>query len=174
MPRDLGHTTFSDASPFCLRRPIYHHYCIMADSIQAAIQYKTQHPQESYLSVAARFDVPKSTLYDRHTRTHLDHAHNAPRHLSVIQEEQLVLQVNAYAERGTLLTPAHIRELAQAIRGRVLGVNWVSRFIDRHSDRIHSRFFTYRELARLQADTPEIRQAFYTLERPLTRCEGCG
>ena len=34
----------------------------MADSIQAAIQYKTQHPQESYLSVAARFDVPKSTL----------------------------------------------------------------------------------------------------------------
>ncbi|EIW65511.1 hypothetical protein TREMEDRAFT_36178 [Tremella mesenterica DSM 1558] len=53
--------------------------------------------------------------------------------------------------------------MAEAVHGEKLGINWVSTFIKRHSDRIHSRFHDFRELARHQADTPETRQAWYKL-----------
>ena len=128
-----------------------------------AIEYKLQHFQESYRAVAQQFSVSHSTLSDRCQDRHLSHQQTVLRHLSRLQELVLVAQINAYAARGTLLTPQHVHELAERIAGGEIGERWVARFLERHSDKISSRYRTYRELGRLQADTPETRRAFYTL-----------
>ncbi|EIW67205.1 hypothetical protein TREMEDRAFT_69735 [Tremella mesenterica DSM 1558] len=115
----------------------------MEDPMALAVQYKNQHPSESYQSVADRFKVPRTTLNDRHRAIHLPHPINAPRRLSVEQENQL--------------------ELAESVCEETLGLNWVGRFVDRHKEVLTSRFYTYQELGRLKADKPETRRAFYTL-----------
>jgi len=44
-----------------------------------------------------------------------------------------------------------------------LGRNWSSTFNWRHKDELHSGFYAFQEAARLKANTPETRQAFYAL-----------
>lgn len=128
-----------------------------------AIAYKNQHPEMSYKAVADRYKVARSTLYDRHRGLHLSHQEGAARALSMIQEDVLIDRINAFANRGTLLTPGHVQALAEAVHGEKLGENWTSRFLARYRDRITSTFYTYRELGRMQADKPETRKAFYNL-----------
>ncbi|AFR98864.1 hypothetical protein CNAG_05436 [Cryptococcus neoformans var. grubii H99] len=135
----------------------------MADSMTLALEHKINKPLEGYQKVADLYGVSKSSLYDRHTGVHSSHTASAPRHLSIVQEEELVKRINEYAERGTLLTPRHVVELAEAVYDGKLGVNWGSWFIQRHCDTIHSRFFSYQELGHLHADIPETRRAFYHL-----------
>ncbi|UOH83219.1 hypothetical protein LQV05_005938 [Cryptococcus neoformans] len=113
----------------------------MADSMTLALEHKINNPLESYQKVADLYGVSKSSLYDRHTGVHSSHTASAPRHLSIVQEEELVKKINEYAGRGTLLTPRHVVELAEAVYDGKLGVNWGSRFIQRHCDTIHSRFY---------------------------------
>jgi hypothetical protein len=98
----------------------------MTDLMNAPITYKNQHPSKSYASVSNRFNVPKLTLHGRHKHTHLDHVAGASRQLSITQEGQLLDQINRYASRGTLLTPGHITELAEAIHGARFGQNWTT------------------------------------------------
>jgi hypothetical protein len=91
-------------------------------------------------------------LHDRFTLTHLNHVTAAPKQLSVAQEEQLIAQINSYASRGTLLTHGHMKQLTKAVTAKELSVDWTSRFMQRHSDRIHSLVFTYCKLSRNEAD----------------------
>ena len=107
------------------------------------------------------------TLYHRFKGNQSAPGVNAPRALSHEQEQVLLHQIALFASRGTLLTPSHVHVLAEALAGGRLGINRVSRFVDRRRDAIHSRFFAYQEAARLKADTPETRRAFYHLVRNL-------
>ena len=136
---------------------------MMHESIDLAVEYKLSNPDESYKAVAERFEVARITLYDRCTGKHVSREKGAIRRVTPLQELELVAQINAYAVRGTLLTPQHVHELAEAIAGENIGTGWVNRFVKRHSDKITSRFFTYRELGRLQADTPATRLEWYNL-----------
>ena len=135
-----------------------------------AVEYKLEHSLERYKAVAQRFQVSRSTLNDRCKGKHLSHQEGAIRHISLLQEGELIRQINAYAARGTLLTPQHVHELAEAIAGEKIGSRWVLRFVKRHSDKITSKFHTYRELGRLQADTPATRAAWYSLVSPWNLC----
>ncbi|OXH27439.1 hypothetical protein J008_04728 [Cryptococcus neoformans] len=100
----------------------------MADSMTLALEHKINNPLESHQKVADLYRVSKSSLYDRHTGVHWSHTALAPRHLSIVQEEELVKKINEYARRGTLLTPRHVVELAEAVYDGKLGVNWGSRW----------------------------------------------
>ena len=131
--------------------------------MDAAISYKRQHPSESYLSVSKRFGVAASTLHDRLKDTHLPRGHRGIRKLSADQEDALISEINAYADRGTLLTPQLIAELAHSLGDVRLGRNWTSSFLNRHKDKVSSRFYRVQDLARIKADTPETRAAFLTL-----------
>ena len=128
-----------------------------------AVLHKLQHPQESYTTVADRFDVASSTLHDRVTGKHAPPGHRQPRNLSIHHERVLLDKINAYATRGTLLTPGHIGTLAETLSERHLGRNWTSTFLKRHKDEVSSKFYKVQEVARLKADTPTNRQAFYSL-----------
>ena len=134
--------------------------------MDAATSYKREHPLESVSSIAARFHVPQSTLRNRLTDTHATPGLCMPRNLSLIQEDILLDKVNAYADRGTLLTPGNIHQLAQALCGHELGRNWTTTFLRRHHDQVSSRFYRVQELARLKADTPSNRAAFLDLVSP--------
>ena len=137
--------------------------------MQSALDYKRQHPSESYSMVATRFNVAKSTLQDRHRGTHVARGEKGPRKLSMAQEDALIGSINTYAERGTLMTPKHVQQLAQRLCGTDLGVNWTSTFLRRHKDRVSSRFYKVQELSRLKANTPANRAAFLTLVGPSKR-----
>ncbi|ODN95721.1 hypothetical protein L198_04339 [Cryptococcus wingfieldii CBS 7118] len=53
------------------------------------------------------------------------HPSNADSHrgkLSKIQEAELVVEINAYAERGTNLWVSHVQQLGEALAGNELGV----------------------------------------------------
>ena len=137
--------------------------------MDSALSYKTEHPSESYRTVAELFEVPKSTLQARHRGTHSFRGRDTPRNLSIAQEDVLIDSINTYAERGTLLTPKHVQQLAIRLYGHDIGVNWTSTFLRRHKDRVSSRFYRVQELARLKADTPSNRRAFLTLVSLLGR-----
>ena len=135
----------------------------MADSIDLAVAWKLQHKEESYKDVSELFGVSKTTLFSRSKGNTLSHQAGAHSALSCLQETELIAQINAYAKRGTLLTPAHVLALAEAVCGLKLGRNWAGRFIKRHKDVISSRFHAFRDISRLKADTPSTRDAWYTL-----------
>ena len=66
--------------------------------MDAAIAYKRFHFSESYAKVAARFDVPASTLHDRLDRYEY-HAVRGARlngNLSIPQEDALLAKINEY------------------------------------------------------------------------------
>ncbi len=128
-----------------------------------AISHKLQHPQQPYREVADHSHVASSTLHDRVTGKHAARGERHSRNLSIEQEGVLLGEINAYAERGTLLTPSHITQLATALAGHPLGQNWTSTFLKRHKERVSSKFYRVQEVARLNADTPSNRQAFYSL-----------
>lgn len=83
--------------------------------MQQAIAYNREHPKETFSAVADRFLIPSSSLHDRLMGTHAPPSVHGPRHLSVEQEDALLDKINAYAARGTLLTPFHITQLAAAL-----------------------------------------------------------
>lgn len=156
----LGRMAISDISHYCISPCIYIHISTMADSMTLALEHKINNPRERYQKVAVLYEVSKSSLYDRHTGVHSSHTISTPRHLSIVQEGGLVKKINRYAERSTLLIPRHALEFAEAVYGGEMGVKSGSQFIQRPCNTIHSRFFSYKELGRLQADIPEIRRAF--------------
>jgi len=127
-----------------------------------ALRRRALHPEESLESIAQVEGVPKSTLHDRITGTHAPRGVRANRNLSVAQEGALLDKINAYADRGTLLAPRHITQLAEALCEHPVGCNWTTTFLKRHSDRITSKYWRIQELARLKADTPDTRRKFYT------------
>jgi hypothetical protein len=129
---------------------------------QALLEKRTS-PHKSVWDIAAAHGIPSSTLHNHLKGTHGQKGCSPLCNLSVIQEEALITKINEYADRGTLLTPRHISELAQALCGHAIGKNWTSTFIRRHKDVLSSRFYRNQEVARLKADTAENRQAFYAL-----------
>ena len=137
--------------------------------MQQAIAYKNQHPEESIHTVADRFHLPYSTFRDHLKGNHDVRGIRTLRNLSVAQEQVLVDKINAYADRGTLLSPRHVKELAQTLSGHTVGVNWTSTFLRRHKQDISSRYYRVQEIARIKADTPENRQAFYKLASTLSQ-----
>ena len=138
-----------------------------------AIAHKILHPETTYQQLSNQFGVAPTTIHDHLHGTHSPHSRHPSRKLSIEQEAALIDKINAYANRGTLLTPGHIRQLALALAKQPLGKNWTSTFLDRHRDVISSRFYRIQEAARLKADTPSNRQAFYELVRHLDHLIPC-
>jgi hypothetical protein len=131
--------------------------------MQQALEYKAEHPQTTFRKLSELFNVPASTINDRYKNTHPPRGNSSLRNLSIEQENALVSRINAYAQRGTLLQPMHITQLAELMCGRAVGRNWTSTFLKRHKDSVTSKYFERQEMARLKADIPETRQAFYKI-----------
>jgi len=88
-----------------------------------ALRHRALHPDESLESIAEAEGVPRSTLHDRITGTHVPRGVRANRNLSIAQEGALLDRINAYANRGTLLAPRYITQLAEALCEHPVGCN---------------------------------------------------
>ena len=113
--------------------------------------------------MAEQFQVRKTTFYSRIKYTQYAPIFNIPQAWSPEQEHVLVKQISLYATCSTLLTPSHFHELAEAFAEHKTGHNGVSRFAQCQKELIHLRFYAYQETARLKANIPETKRAFYTL-----------
>jgi len=99
-----------------------------------ALQFKHDYPDSKYSVVAKRFGVPATTFCDQlgYMLTMLLPPLNL---LQLVMDAALVAKINKYAEGGTLLSLRHIQELAKAVCGETLGVNWTSTFPRQYSIR---------------------------------------
>ena len=128
--------------------------------------YKNDHPDVSLRSLENKFDVPKSTIGARLKGTNASRLESSHTKLSASQEALLVEKINQYANRGYLMTPANVREMAEIImddNDSILGVNWVANFTKRHKDAIIAKYFGYTDRNRVEADIPETREEFYNI-----------
>ena len=128
-----------------------------------AVRECTNSPNKSIRQLARDHNIAPSTLNDQVSGRHLSSGKAWNRKLSLVQEDVLIAKINEYAARGTLLTPRHVHSLAAGLAGKKLDKDWVGRFVRRHPDRLSSRFHTYHDLSRRQADTGETRRAWYNL-----------
>lgn len=131
--------------------------------MQAALAFHHEHPETSLRALSERFNVAKSTLGDNLNGTHTSSSTVHNRLLSDVQEQVLVDRINAYADCGTLLAPSHVKELAERLAEHRVNRNWTSSFFKRHKNDISPRYYKIQGLARVKADTPSNRQAFYGL-----------
>lgn len=67
------------------------------------------------------------------------------------------------ASRDTLMIPRHVSSFVKRLAGRPIDKDGVGRFVHTHSDRLPSRYHTFHELSRAQADTAETRRARFNL-----------
>lgn len=128
--------------------------------MEQAIQYMREHPDLSCTSVAEQFKVDRKTLSNRVSRKTQSRQEAAHRKLSLEAEQVIVDKIQRAASYGALLEPRHVKELAEALSGERVGVNWVSKFVKRHRDQLTSQYFGYKSHARVKANTDEVRRAF--------------
>lgn len=131
-------------------------------SLHQAVQERHLEPSKLLRSFQVR-GIPKSTLHDCETGKHAPRGVNGNRSLSLAQEKAILAEIDAYAQQGTLLTPANIAELAKELCGSQLSKNWASKFVNRPGDQLDAKYYVVQEAARLKADTLGTRQAFYRL-----------
>ncbi|ODO05013.1 hypothetical protein I350_05625 [Cryptococcus amylolentus CBS 6273] len=92
----------------------------MADLISSALEHHNTHPDQSIKPVEREFDIPSSTLHDRISGKHPSNAGSQRGKLTKLQEADLVVEINAYAKRGTNLWVSHVQQLAEALAGEDL------------------------------------------------------
>jgi Tc5 transposase DNA-binding domain len=96
-----------------------------------------------FATIAREFGVDRTILRRRFDgtqtpRTAIDYEFNQK--LSKIEEETLIGHINRLTERYMPPTSQIVHNIAEEISKRKLGKNWVSGFVKRHSDRLHSAF----------------------------------
>jgi len=125
-----------------------------------ALQEKHQHPKITYAELSKRFHIPPTTISDRFNGRHADRAASASQALPAIVETALVDKINKYAKRGTLLSPRHVHELAEAVSGDPLGVELD---VALHSTTLPSNCLSILPISRTRTNTPETKRAFCNL-----------
>ncbi len=104
------------------------------------------------LPFANRFEVSSSTLH-RLTGKHVPPKVAVSKKAVYRARRRFTLtKINAYADRGTPLTPQHVSELASPLSDRPLGRNWTTTFLRRHADRVCSRYYRVQEVSRPRAE----------------------
>ena len=135
------------------------------EPIDAALTALELQNPSHYTQTAKEFNVVRSTLSRRHrqiTRARKD-VTEMKSLLSVQQEKTLLEYINLLTERGLPPTTQMVRNFASEISGITPGKNWISRFIERHKNKIKSSYLTPADIARKRADNPYQYKLFYEL-----------
>ncbi|KAJ5568938.1 hypothetical protein N7450_011424 [Penicillium hetheringtonii] len=115
--------------------------------ILLAIKDHKNDPTQSIYAIAARYNIPRTTLRDRvngyESRTI---ARPSGHKLTSFEEDTLVQWILSLDSRGAAPRPFHVRDMANILladRGNTppltVGVNWATTFIKRQ-DKLQSRF----------------------------------
>jgi hypothetical protein len=95
----------------------------------------------SVRKAAAKWGIPFQTLYDRSTgkaKTRRQ-AHSTQQRLSPESEMVLVEWLKLWADTARPLSISWVQRIAHDLSGEKVGVNWVYRFLQRHSELRHRK-----------------------------------
>jgi hypothetical protein len=120
----------------------------------------------NWLGTARRFQVDRTTLQRRFTSTQQDRttAHvESHQCLSLAQEETLIGYINSLTKRSLPPTSQIVHNLAEELVKRPINKNWVSDFVKRYKDRLHSVYLRTIENKRVKANSIPYLESFYNL-----------
>ncbi|RMZ85692.1 hypothetical protein DV736_g6558, partial [Chaetothyriales sp. CBS 134916] len=130
---------------------------------KALAELETQE-KPNIAATAKRHGVARKTLSDRwHKKsgTIQDANSNVRQNFTDLQEDVLIEYINKLTDRGFPPTPQILKNIAESVVKRQLGVNWVARFCKRHRNRLVSVYLRTIDHKRKLADNSEHFQHFY-------------
>lgn len=138
-------------------------------SIDSALAALALQDTVNYTQTANEFGVNRSTLSRRHRCiTGSKEEGRQSRALLSLQEEKGLLEyINKLTVEGIPPTNAMVRNLAVEISGKQPGKNWSFEFVERHKDKLQSKYLKGADLERKKADNAYQFQAYFDLVRGL-------
>jgi hypothetical protein len=140
------------------------------DPIEAALAaIESLEPGEKlvYAQIAKKFGVEPTTLARRHKGASTSRNTKAQNQqaLHPQQEAELVRYLERLHRRGLPPTRAMIQNFASQIAQRELGEHWVNRFLQRHPDKLISKWTTAMDNSRHKADSGKKYSLYFNLLR---------
>ncbi|KAF1980022.1 hypothetical protein BU23DRAFT_585877 [Bimuria novae-zelandiae CBS 107.79] len=138
------------------------------DPIQAAIdEIESREPGEdfSYIEIATRYGVNRSTLSRRHRGVTTTRAANTinQRKLNPQQEQELVRYIKRLTERHIPPTREMIQNFASTIAKEPVSESWVTRFINQHSIHLISQWTVGMDSNRHKANLVDKYRLYFNL-----------
>lgn len=136
------------------------------DQIQLAIAHLKAQEQPNYSEAARLFSVDRTTLRRRFLRKTVSRAQADSEYrqlLNNVQEDELLRYIDRLTDRHIPPTTQIIKNLAEEILGKPVGVNWPARFVQRHKKRICSVYLRPLERARTASENTAVFEHFYRL-----------
>src|ERR1700753_163169 len=112
-------------------------------TIAAAIAYLREQDTPNFTIAAKKCNLIRTTLARRYKREclSLNDAHiELQGNLSINQEAELLKWIDELTNRKLPPTPLMVKNQVEALLKRQIGKNWVSRFYQRHKDRLQSKY----------------------------------
>lgn len=134
--------------------------------IAAAITVIESGEIKDYSKAVAKFGVDRTSISKRiHgiTRSHKEATSLFRKCLIDEQEELLVSHINKLTDRGQPPTSSIVRNLAEEIRGDVVGKNWTGQFVCRNSYRLKCPCLRNIDNLRVIAEYASMFTLFFTL-----------
>jgi hypothetical protein len=136
----------------------------METSIDSAIAELNMQIQPNYAATAKKFNVNRTTLRRRFLGTQLsarEASSQTHQKLTIVQEEVLIDWINKLTDRTMPPTTQIVRNVAEELSGSPVGKNWVSQFVGRYKDRLHSVYLRSIDRKRIAAENTEFIKMFY-------------
>ena len=146
------------------------YYSTNMDLIEAALKDLKLQDTKNISAVAKLHGVDRSTLSRRFNGV-ANPRNMAAENMQLLrpqQEQELVEYINTLTRRGTLLTPAMVRNFAGDIAGKRPGRSWSHRFCIRYNETLLCRYLKNIDISRKKAEHPSSIKAFYDLTKQKT------
>jgi transposase-like protein len=136
----------------------------MDTSIDSAIADLYMQNKPNYAATAKKYQVNRTTLRRRFLGTQLSMAESRSevhQKLTIIQEGVLIDWINRLTDRTMPPTSQIVRNVAEELSGSPVGKNWVSQFVGRYKDRLHSVYLRSIDRKRIAAENTDFIKMFY-------------
>jgi len=120
----------------------------------------------NFAATARKWRVERTTLAKRfrgEIGTNQEANSYVRQKLTNAQEEVLIAHLNRLTDRGLPPTPQIVRNIAEEVAKTKLGVHWVTRFYQRHHNRLTSIYLRVIDHKRKVADNSQYFQEFFNL-----------
>ena len=134
--------------------------------IEAALAHLRAQSKPNYAEASRLYRVPPSTLSRRFRGITASRAQSISNHcqaLNNVQEDTLLGYIDTLTNIFMPPTTQIVRNLAEQIAQRELGINWTARFLKRHSNRITSPYLRALDSKRASAESVPTFEHFYQL-----------
>ena len=134
--------------------------------LQLAVADLTKQDTPNYTATSKKYAVPRKTLRNRFlgkTVSRQEATSEYHQCLTAAQEEALGKLINRLTNRGLPPTNCMVKNLAEEIIGRSIGKNWSNQFVQRHKERLTSRYLENIDKKRQDAEYAPMFQQFFDL-----------